>query len=43
MQFQKNYKNSVSILVKENSRAKELLTDDNNIKEILFLDRLKTI
>ena len=37
----KHYKNSVSILVKDNSRAKELLVDDVNIKEILFLDRTK--
>ena len=37
----KNYKNPVSILVKDNSRAKELLADDDNIKEILFLDRTK--
>ena len=37
----KHYKNSVSILVKENSRAKELLNDDNHIKEILFLSRSK--
>jgi heptosyltransferase-2 len=37
----KKYKNSLSILVKENSRAKELLDDDEHIKEILFLDRTK--
>ena len=37
----KNYKNTVSILVKENSRAKELLADDECIKEIFFLDRTK--
>ena len=37
----KHYKNSVSILVKENSRAKELLNDNNHIKEILFLSRSK--
>ena len=37
----KYYKISVSILVKENSRAKELLTDDQYIKEILILDRAK--
>ena len=37
----KNYKNSISILVKDNSRAKELLADDGHIKEILLLDRTK--
>ena len=37
----KTYKNSVSLLVKDNSRAKELLSDDEYIKEILFLDRTK--
>ena len=37
----KNYNNSISLLVKDNSRAKELLTDDKHIKEILFLDRSK--
>ena len=37
----KNYKISVSILVKGNSRAKELLADDEHIEEILFLDRNK--
>mgnify|MGYP001280656861 CR=1 FL=1 len=37
----KKYKNSLSILVKENSRAKELLDDDEHIKEILFLDRTR--
>ena len=34
-----NYKSSVTLLVKENSRAKELLADDRHIEEILFLDR----
>ena len=29
----KTYKNSVSLLVKDNSRAKELLSDDEYIKE----------
>ncbi len=33
------YKTSVSILAKENSRAKELLIDDDRINEILILDR----
>ena len=37
----KNYKSSVSILVKNSSRAEELLADDEHIKEILFLDRTK--
>ena len=37
----KKYKKSVSILVKENSRAKELLLDDEHIYEILVLDRTK--
>ncbi|MFL2852430.1 MAG: glycosyltransferase family 9 protein [Candidatus Pelagibacter sp.] len=37
----KYYKNSVSILVKDNSRAKELLIDDEHVNEILFLDRKK--
>jgi|TARA_B100001094_G_scaffold160401_1_gene155152 heptosyltransferase II len=36
-----NYKSSVTLLVKENSRAKELLADDRHIEEILFLDRTK--
>ena len=37
----KYYKNSISILAKDNSRAQELLDDDQHIKEILFLDRKK--
>jgi len=37
----KSYGNPVSILVKDNSRAKELLVDDKHVKEILFLDRVK--
>ena len=36
MQSQKNIKKPVSILVKENSRAKELLIDDKHINEILI-------
>ena len=36
----KNYKKSVSILVKDNSRAKELLAEDNHIKEIIKSDYL---
>ena len=35
------YKSSVTILVKENSRAKELLNDEKYVKEILLLDRTK--
>ena len=33
----KKYKKSVSVLVKDNSRAKELLADDNHINEIITL------
>jgi len=36
----KYYRSSISILAKNNSRAKELLIDDDNISEILILDRL---
>ena len=32
----------MSILVKENSRANQLLAEDKHIKEILILDRTKT-
>ncbi len=35
----KKYKKSISILVKENSRAKELLGDDKHIDEIITLDK----
>tara|TARA_B110001452_G_scaffold267397_1_gene277132 strand:- start:2094 stop:3050 length:957 start_codon:yes stop_codon:yes gene_type:complete len=38
----KKFKTPVSLLVKENSRADELLTDDNNIHEIIFLNRSKS-
>jgi len=38
----KKYNSPVSILVKENSRAKELLIDDKKISEIIILDRTKT-
>ncbi len=38
----KKYNSSVSILVKENSRAKELLIDDKKISEIIILNRTKT-
>ncbi|MDC0903215.1 glycosyltransferase family 9 protein [Pelagibacteraceae bacterium] len=37
----KKYQTSVSILVKENSRASQLLADDKNIREIIILDRSK--
>ena len=37
----KKYQTPVSILVKENSRANQLLTEDKHIKEILILDRTK--
>ena len=35
----KKYKKSVSLLVKDNSRAKELLADDNHINEIITLKK----
>jgi heptosyltransferase II len=35
----KKYKKSVSVLVKDNSRAKELLADDNHINEIITLKK----
>ena len=35
----KKYKKSVSLLVKDNSRAKELLADDNHINEIITLEK----
>jgi len=35
----KKYKKSVSVLVKDNSRAKELLADDNHINEIITLSK----
>ncbi len=38
----KKYNSSISILVKENSRAKELLIDDKKISEVIILDRTKT-
>jgi len=37
----KKYQTPVSILVKENSRANQLFTEDKHIKEILILDRTK--
>ncbi len=37
----KKYQSRVSLLVKENSRADELLLDDNHIDEIINLDRKK--
>jgi len=38
----KRYKTSISLLVKNNARANELLADDNHIDEILTLDRTIT-
>ena len=35
----KKYKESVSLLVKDNSRAKELLAEDNHINEIINLEK----
>ena len=35
----KKYKKPVSILVKDNSRAKELLAEDNHIDEIISLKK----
>jgi len=37
----KKYQTPVSILVKENSRAKQLLVEDRHIDEIILLDRSK--
>ena len=37
----KKYQSAVSILVKKNSRANQLLAEDKHIKEILILDRTK--
>ena len=37
----KKYQTPVSILVKENSQASQLLADDRHIDEIIFLDRSK--
>ena len=37
----KKYQTAVSILVKENSRASQLLAEDKHIKEIIKLDRTK--
>jgi len=37
----KKYQTPVSILVKENSRANQLLAEDRHIKEIFILDRTK--
>ena len=35
------YKSKISILVKNNSRANELLLDDEHFEEMLILDRTK--
>ena len=37
----KKYQTPVSILVKENSRASQLLADDKHIDEIIILNRTK--
>jgi heptosyltransferase-2 len=37
----KKYRIPISILVKENSRANQLLAEDEHVKEILILDRTK--
>ena len=37
----KKYQTPVSILVKENSRANQLLANDSHIDEIIILDRSK--
>ena len=37
----KKYKTALSILVKKNSRANQLLAEDRHIKEVLILDRTK--
>ena len=37
----KRYQTSVSVLVKENSRANQLLAEDKNIDKIITLDRSK--
>ncbi len=37
----KKYQKQVSILVKENTRASDLLSDDHHINEIIILDRKK--
>ena len=37
----KKYQKPISILVKENSRANQLLLDDKHIDEIIILDRTK--
>ena len=37
----KRYQTPVSILVKKNSRASQLLAEDKHIKEVLILDRTK--
>ena len=35
----KKFKNSVSLLAKDNSRAKDLFADDNHIDEIITLEK----
>ena len=38
----KKYNSPVSLLVKENSRARDLLIDDDQINEIITLERTNT-
>ncbi len=40
-EISKKYEKPVSILAKENTRAKDLLQDDPHIKEVITLDRLE--
>ena len=40
-EISKKYEKPVSILAKENTRAKDLFQDDPHIKEVITLDRLK--
>ena len=42
MQYLKMYNSPVTLLVKENSRAKDLLIDDDQINEIITLERTNT-
>ena len=40
-EISKKYEKPVSILAKENTRAKDLFQDDPHIKEVITLDRLE--
>ena len=42
-EISKNYEKPVSILAKENTRAKDLFQDDPHIKEVITLDRLEAV